>query len=572
MRRHDAGTAERTADDAMAGVRPLPSVAGGRVKPRPEKMRSQSGRSAGGILSAAAALGGCTVLSRLLGLARDAATAWLLGAGPVADALTAAMRLPHILRRMLAEGSLSMSLTARFAGRGDAEETAAAVRALAWRLGAVLLAACAAAAVLAAPFMRLLAPGLDAASAEFAGQLLRACLPYVPAAGMAALCMAVLHARERFLVPALSPVLSNICVLTAAVLAVGCGADATRTAFALALGMSCGGCAQWLLQQVAVARLLRRPRRRAGRTIARSSLPSREAWRLLIQLPAGALAASAPQLAMLAAMWPASLAGEGNMAALYYAERLLELPIGLVGACLGMAALPHLTRLARADRWRDFALLRDASLRWAIRLSLPAATGLAAVSGPLVDCLLGHGAFDANAVRLTALAVLAYVPCLPACAVSRCLLASCHAAGRRRQAALTGLLTPLLTLVAGLLLIRGLDAPVRGAGAAAAASLALWVQTGLLWRMGRDAAASGDARRWALRFCCSQVGVAALVGLAAGATSLLAGALPSWGRLGLSVAAGLLIWPPALLLVRDRDICRLGRRLLRRNDDSRASL
>lgn len=518
------------------------------------------------MLSAAAVLGGCTVLSRLLGLARDAATAWLLGAGPVADALTAAMRLPHILRRMLAEGSLSMSLTARLAGRGDAAETAAVVRALSWRLALALLAACAAAAVLAGPFMRLLAPGLDAASADLAGRLLRACLPYMPAAGMAALCMAVLHARERFLVPALSPVLFNVCVLTAALLAVLCGADATQTAFALALGMSGGGCAQWLLQQGAVARLLPRPRLRfrVRRTAVRPSLPPREARRLLCQLPAGALAASAPQLAMLAAMWPASLAGEGNMAALYYAERLLELPLGLVGACLGMAALPRLSRLARAGRWRDFALLRDASLRWAVRLSLPAAAGLAAVSGPLVDCLLGHGAFDANAVRLTALAVLAYVPCLPACAVSRCLLAGCHAAGRRRLTALTGLLTPLLALGTGLLLIRVLDAPVRGAGAAAAASFALWVQTALLWGLGRHAAASGEARRRVWRFGSVQAAAAALVGLAAGATCLLTAGLPSWGRLGLSVAAGLLVWPPALLFMRDRDICRLGRRLLRR--------
>ena len=548
MRRNDVGTAER----AVTG--------------RPDGRRRRGGRDAGGMLSPAVVLGGCTVLSRLLGLARDAVTAWLLGAGPVADALTAAMRLPHILRRMLAEGSLSMSLTALLAGCENRERTAAVVRALAWRLGLTLLVVCIVAALLAQPFMRLLAPGLDAVSAELAGQLLCACLPYVPAAGMAALCMAVLHARERFFIPAFSPVLFNLCVLTAGLLAVRCGADKMQTALALALGMSCGGYAQWLLQQGAAVRLLRRvrPRPSSARPPVRDSLPPLEAWRLLGRLPAGALAASAPQLAMLAAMWPASLAGEGNMAALYYAERLLELPLGLVGACLGMAALPRLSRLARAGRWREFALLRNASLRWAVRLSLPAATGLAAVSGPLVACLLGHGAFDANAVRLTTWAVLAYVPCLPACAVSRCLLAGCHAVGCRRRTALTGLLAPLLTLTAGLLLVRELDAPVRGAGVAAAASFALWVQTGLLWRMGHRGVSSSGNRRPALRFCCLQVLVAALVGLAAGATCLLTEALPAWGRLGLSVAAGLLVWPPALLLVRDRDICRLGRRLLRR--------
>lgn len=512
------------------------------------------------MLSQAAVLGGCTAFSRLLGLARDAATAWLLGAGPVADALTAAMRLPHILRRMLAEGSLSMSLTARLAGRDDADEAAAVLRGLSWRLGLLLLVMCAAAAVPAQPLMQLVAPGFDAATAELSGRLLRACLPYVPAAGLAALCMAVLHARERFLVPALSPVLFNVCVLAAALSAAVCGADMRQTALALALGMSVGGCAQWLLQYGAAARLLRRRRRRPDR----AALPPHESWELLRQLPAGALAASAPQLAMLAAMWPASLAGGGNLSALYYAERLLELPLGLIGTCLGMAALPRLSRLARAGRWRNFFWVRDGSLRWAVRLSLPAAAGLAAVSGPLVTCLLGHGAFDANAVRLTEWAVLAYVPCLPACAVSRCLLAGSHAAGQRRRAALTGLLTPLLTLVAGLLLLRAPGIFVGGAGAAAAASLALWVQTGLLWRMGRHMPAPEGSRRRTLHFCCRQLAAAALVGLAAWAACRMTAALPSWGRLGLSVAAGLLIWPPALLLVGDRDICRLGRRLLRR--------
>lgn len=533
------------------------------MQKRRRKPESGRRRVAAGMLSSAAVLGGCTVLSRLLGLARDAVTAWLLGAGPVADALTAAMRLPHMLRRMLAEGSLSMSLTARLAGRDDAEEAAIVVRALSRRLGAVLLVLCAAAAVSAHPFMRMIAPGLDAASSELAARLLCACLPYIPAAGLAALCMAVLHARERFVVPALSPVLFNVCVLAAALSSVGCGADMRQTALALALGMSVGGCAQWLLQQAAVTRLLHRGRRPG--TVNRTVLPPGEAWEQLRRLPAGALAASAPQLAMLAAMWPASLAGEGNVAALYYAERLLELPLGLVGACLGMAALPRLSRLARAGRWRNFAVLRDGSLRWAVRLSLPAAFGLAVVSGPLVDCLLGHGAFDANAVRLTTWAVLAYVPCLPACAVSRCLLAGSHAVGRRRPAALTGLLTPLLTLAVALIL-RELGAFAGGAGAAAAASLALWVQTGLLWHMGRHMPAPVKSRRRALSFFCRQLGVAVLVGLAAGAVCRLTGALPPWERLGLSVAAGLSIWPPALLLVRDRDICRLGRRLLRRQE------
>lgn len=516
----------------------------------------QGADGAGGLLSSAALLGGCTMLSRLLGLARDAVMAWLLGAGPVADALTAAMRLPHMARRMLAEGSLSMSLTAQLARHGRRREAAALRRALARRLGGLLLICALLAGIFAVPLLRLLAPGLEpggsGTDAGLAGQLFRLCLPYIPAAGLAGLCMAVLHARRHFLIPALSPLLFNACVLAAAGVAVCWGMGQTDTARALALGMSCGGLAQWLLQRLAVGRL---PGEADGAarpvaSPARRAALSRRAWRLLAGLPGGILGAAAPQLAMLAAMCPASLAGPGHMASLYYAERLLELPLGLVGACLGMASLPRLSALARAGQWEEFARLRGEALRWAVRLSLPAAVGLAVVSRPLVTCLLGHGAFDANAVQLTAWAVLAYVPCLPACAVSRCLLAGCYAAGERRRVIRAGLFVPLFTLAAGLLLLH--SGGPGGVGAAAAASLALCLQT-LLLRFGRTAAAGARKEAWRklVRFCLGQLAAAALVGLAAWAALRLTEGSATGLRLALAVASGALAWPCGLLLVRD---------------------
>ena len=510
----------------------------------------------GGLLPAAALLGGCTMLSRLLGLARDAVMAWLLGAGPVADALTAAMRLPHMARRMLAEGSLSMSLTAQLARRGNRREAAALRRALARRLGGVLLAGACLLGFCADPLLRLLSPGLDLSGggtdAGLPGQLFRLCLPYIPAAGLAGLCMAVLHARRHFLIPALSPLLFNICVLAAAGVAVCWCSGQADTARALALGMSGGGLAQWLLQRLAVERL---PGDGAGAarlaaSPARRAAISRRAWRLLAGLPGGILGAAAPQLAMLAAMCPASLAGPGHMASLYYAERLLELPLGLVGSCLGMASLPRLSECAREGQWEEFARLRGLALRWAVRLSLPAAVGLAVVSRPLVTCLLGHGAFDANAIHWTAWAVLAYAPCLPACAVSRCLLAACHARGERRRAVWAGLFVPLFTLGAGLLFLSAGE--LGGVGAAAAASLALCLQT-LLLAPGRVTVPGAHTSQWrnAVRFCCGQLAAAALVGLAAWAALCLTEGLATGLRLALAVAAGALAWPCGLWLVRD---------------------
>ena len=177
------------------------------------------------MLRTAALLGGFTLGSRLLGLARDMGMAWLLGGGAAADALVAAMRLPHVLRRLLGEGSLSMTLTAGLVRRshgpaGDAAEErgrAHALRplasALAVRLGLVLVVLTLA-GLLSAPWLAsALAPGFSGPEAARVTDLLRICLPYLLTAGMAALGMALLHSMGIFWLPALSPALFNLTML-----------------------------------------------------------------------------------------------------------------------------------------------------------------------------------------------------------------------------------------------------------------------------------------------------------------------------------------------------------------------
>ena len=426
-----------------------------------------------GLARTAALLGGFALFSRLLGLVRDMSMAWLLGGGAAADALVAAMRLPHVLRRLLGEGSLSMTLTASLVrlrqGNGfpngarlDADGAAATsgnatlrllARAMSLRLGLILLLLTLL-GLAAAPWLaRMLAPGFSGPELERTVVLLRLCLPYVLAAGMAALGMALLHSMGVFWLPALSPALFNLVMLLAAVAA---ALGLCPPAEALAVGMLCGGLAQWLAQWLAVRRLLPQnaPRTHAeaaceGRTggqpatSAVDACAEREitagAWRCLALLPGGVLGAAAPQLAMLAAMTLASGLGQGQVAALYYAERLLELPLGLVGVCLGMASLPTLSRLAAAKDFTQFSSQLSTALRLTAMLSLPAAAGLWAVGPQLVAGLLGHGAFDSQAARDTGLALLAYVPGLPAFACNRSLLAACNALGLVRRTAMSAL-------------------------------------------------------------------------------------------------------------------------------------
>ena len=524
------------------------------------------------MLRTAVMLGGYTLLSRVLGLMRDAGMAWLLGGGLLADALVAAMRLPHALRRLLGEGSLSMTMTAgltrhatcgRVAADSDNGRDGGRLRsdmfalagALALRLGGILVAATLIGLWGAAWLAGLLAPGFSGPELEVVADLLHVCLPYLPAAGMAAVAMAVLHSCRVFGLPALSPTVFNLVMLAFA--AAGFWGN-FNPAVALAWGMLCGGVAQCCLQWWGVWRLWTQT------ALPRAVCPAPQgwggmAWRAIRQLPVGVAGAAAPQLAMLAAMILASGLGEGRMAALYYAERLLELPLGLVGVCLGMASLPDLSRLAAQANHADFAAHLAQALRWSLLLALPAAAGLAAVAPPLVEALLWHGAFEAQAVRDTTLALWAYLPGLPAFACNRCLLAGCNALGLVRATGRSTLWAVVATLASGFALGHGLEGHGAGMAPALGVSLGAWCQTWLLARAVRGAlrhdlpcigqnVASGAGARLVCRGSLARQALAGMAaGLAAWAVQLVSpdGQGP-WLLLLLGLVAGLAAWGMAL--------------------------
>lgn len=520
--------------------------------------------------------GAGTLASRLLGFVRDAAIAWLLGGSASADALTAALRLPYMARRLFGEGTLSLSLTAacareRLRGGSGCGLAVAVTRRLAFWAGLLALLC----VFGAEGIMRLTAPGLAERpeTLKEAAALFRLCAPYLLCVMLAAGCMAALHSRHSFLLPTLTPALFNMSVIACALLA--CAYPHWPGATLIAFGVLCGGLLQWLAQFPAVCRLYREERRTAGVPI-----PPDKARAVLRRIPAGILGAAMPQLAFLGASALSSLLPEGHMAALFYAERLLEFPLGVLGAAVGMAAAPRLAELAASERLSPSAAspaaganppaalrsreevpvsvpdaakagrtlkkkerhgipdkaactgtlcpFRSVPLRepdagragkpaWgrdsgparrtaeqgqdsqgenassaaaspflseiqrtlliSLGLNLPAAAGLAAISLPLVALVLGHGAFDGRAVSATALALCAYAPGLPAYALSRPLLAACHALenGVPLRAAAWGL---LVSLAAG-----GALTPLAGAwGPPLGVSLGLWCNAALLWR------------------------------------------------------------------------------------------
>ena len=561
-----------------------------------------------------------TLISRLLGFVRDAGIAWLLGGSGAADALTAALRIPYMARRLFGEGTLSLSLTAactreRLRGGSGCGLALAVTRKLALWTGFLVLACMAGA-------------GLEERPEVFgeAVTLFRICAPYIWSVMMAAGCMAALHSRQRFLLPSLTPSLFNLCVIGFALLAAF--NPSLQPGVLVACGVLCGGILQWLAQVPAI-RILQREEGKRGKPADARTVS--EAFR---RLPAGIVGAAMPQLAFLGASALASLLPEGHMASLFYAERLLEFPLGVLGAAVGMAAAPRLAELAaseglsRSSRFHEipsFSLsqpqkpeqadpppplsasrtarndtkaIPGARLQkpWdgegmafedgepffkrgepphgplspspsslptapphsfsdeiqravllSLGLNLPAAAGLAAISLPLVAVVLGHGAFDAQAVSATALALCAYAPGLPAYALSRPLLAACHAleSGLPLKAAAVALAVALAGGYA-LTLRFGAWGPPLGV------SLGLWCNAALLW-IGLSRRVS---LRLALRSLAVQLAGTALTFGSAYGVVLWAGHASNIAQLALAIPAGAAVYA-ASLLIGDRNWFRL---------------
>ncbi|EGY24921.1 integral membrane protein MviN [Desulfovibrio sp. A2] len=532
-----------------------------------------------GLARNAATVAGATLASRVLGYARDALTAHILGAGAGADAFFVAFRLPNLMRRLLGEGAVSLAFTPAFVRLREREGDA---RAFAFGRGVLLRALlplallCLLGMALAHPLALLLAPGFGAAGAppgvaQRAASLLRICLPYGVAATCAALCAGMLHAHGRFLPPALAPAVLNLAVMATGGLALAGFGDAATL---LACGVLVGGVAQLALQLPALARLGLR---------WRAPLPVRDpqAGEAARALPAGVFGASAQQLNVLACTLLASFLSEGSVTALYYAERLMEFPLGVFGVAVGVAALPALSASAAAPEvgatpppsapavtpgagaprhpHDEFRRVLGDALRLSLFISLPSALGLAAVAAPLVALLFGHGAFDRQAVDATVAALLAYAPGIPAFAVTRPLLAACNARQATGVPVAAGLASVLVTLGLGALLLR----PMGVAGPALAASCGAWANTLCLVLALRRAGVAVDLHgRSALlhaALACAACMPAWWLAGAFAETAWAAPALPPAARLALGVPLAAGLYLVLSLCCRSRDAIALLR-------------
>ena len=414
--------------------------------------RGQS-KSVRQIASAAGIMGAATVLSRTLGFVRDMAFAWLFGAGMVADAFFAAFRIPSTLRELLGEGALSAAFVPAFT-RTASRDGRAAAWAMASKVMGTLLVALAlvtAAGVLLAPWVaRLIAFGFASVPGklELTTTLLQIMFPYILVVGLAALFMAILNSLGHFLTPALSPTVLNLVIIAAALL-VAPGASVPVIPIAVAVVL--GGVGQLVIQIPAAVRLGWQPKIE----VAPRDPAVREIGRLMLPGVAGL---AVTQVNVFVGTLLASLLPEGSVAALGYAFRLVQYPIGIVGVSIATGALPVMAKAVAREAVGDMKqALRD-SLRLGVFLALPALAGLVLFRVPIVGILFERGAFTRTATLLTAGILSAYATGLVFYIANRILAPAFYAMRDTWTPMLTGMVAVGVNIAASLLLMGPLGA------------------------------------------------------------------------------------------------------------------
>lgn len=439
------------------------------------------------LIRAAATVGGFTLMSRLTGFVRDMMVAAVLGAGALADAFFVSFKLANFLRRLFGEGAFNAGFVPLLArtieGEGEAAGRRFAEEAFAV-MGTVLLVVVLLAEAAMPWLIRGLAPGFEPGSARYlaAVDLTRITFPYILFICLVALVCGVLNTVGRFAAATFVQVLLNLTLILALLLG---GLHPTSPAHALAWGVAVAGVVQlawvlWAARRAGMGLRLRRPR------------VTPRIRRLFALVLPGALGAGVAQLNLLIDTWFATTI-PGGPSWLFYADRINQLPLGVVGAALGTALLPLLSRQLRAGAVDLARHSFSRALELALLLTLPAAVALIVAAEPLVRALFERGAFDAGDTAATAGALAAFAVGLPAYVLIKVLAPAFFA----REDTRTPVKVAVLCLASNVLLIMALIGPLAHVGIALATALSNWLNAlllaTLLWR-GRHIGV--DARFW----------------------------------------------------------------------------
>jgi putative peptidoglycan lipid II flippase len=494
-------------------------------------------------------VGSATLLSRLLAFARDLGIAAALGAGASADAYFAALQIPNLFRRLLAEGALNSAFVPLWLRIRDEDGPLAARRFTASALvtlATALLVLAAAGAVFAPALVRLLAPGFDGERFQWTVVFVRLGIPYIVLAGMVAVAASLLNARGRVTAAAFGNVVFNIVLVSAVVLVVTSRDDLPVTAGAfLSLAIVAAGAAQLVVVGGAVLRSREPP---ARSTPANSAGANRLVGRFLRQAVPGVVAAGIPQLTLMAGAMVAS-SSPAAVAWLYYANRLYELPLGVVSIVIASVMTPMIAAGVRAAAADAITAAQSRALEIAVALALPSALAFVVLARPIAGGLFERGAFSPHDTAMVAGALAAMSAGLPGHVVEKVFAAVSFAHEDTR----TPMITALCGLTAAAIGAWVLFPSLGHVGIAAAIAGSGWIGAALLgaillrrrW-LALDAAAR---RRLPLLVVAAVVMAAAIYGghVALAATFDIAGSTPRrLGTLAALVVAGLAVYAATL--------------------------
>ncbi|MDD5331170.1 MAG: murein biosynthesis integral membrane protein MurJ, partial [Sulfuricella sp.] len=355
------------------------------------------------LLKALATIGSMTLLSRILGFLRDTIIARAFGAGLYTDAFFVAFKLPNMMRRLFAEGAFSQAfvpILAEYKTRRGHDATRDLIDHVATFLGLVLVGV-SLIGILAAPaVIYISAPGFADSAEKFdlTVQLLRFIFPYIFFISLVSLAGGVLNTYSKFSVPAFTPVLLNLSFIACAL---WLAPYMHPPVMALAVAVLLGGVLQLGVQLPYLAKIGFLPR-------FRLNLKDEGVWRVMKLMGPAVFGVSIAQISLLINTIFASFLETGSVSWLYYADRLMEFPTGILGVALGTILLPSLAKHYADDSPEQFSSLLDWGLRLTLMLALPAALALAILAVPLISTLFYYGKFTAHDLWMTREALMAY--------------------------------------------------------------------------------------------------------------------------------------------------------------------
>ncbi len=425
------------------------------------------------LLRSLATVSGMTLLSRILGFVRDFVIARVFGAGMLTDAFFVAFKLPNLLRRLFAEGAFSQAfvpILGEYKNKGGEAQAKVLVDHVATLLFLILFVVTLAGIAAAPVLVYISAPGFAADPGKFAltVELTRITFPYILFMSLVALSGGVLNTWSRFAVPAFTPVLLNLSFIGMALFA---APHFAQPVMALGWAVFLGGLLQLAFQVPALKRIGMLPR-------YSFSWQDPGVRRILKLMAPAVLGVSVSQVSLLINTIFASFLGTGSVSWLYYADRLMEFPAGMLGAALGTILLPSLSKYHAGEKFDEYSKLLDWGLRLTLLLAAPATLALAIIAVPLITTLFYHGAFMAVDVFKTRDALVAYSLGLLGLILVKVLAPGFYAKQNIRTPVKIALVTLFVTQLLNLALVGWL----KHAGLALSIGLAACLNALLLYR------------------------------------------------------------------------------------------